>query len=94
MEQEELDDRLRGADRVPIHTPASPVGQTNGASSESPFFTLRQHVHFCYECGCPSAVYESNVRMSILAKHLGVQAQAEEDDEEAALRRLQAEFAM
>ncbi|TXT09041.1 hypothetical protein VHUM_02515 [Vanrija humicola] len=26
LEQEELDDRLKGADHVPIHTPASPVG--------------------------------------------------------------------
>ncbi|KAK4684905.1 charged multivesicular body protein 4A/B, partial [Tremellales sp. Uapishka_1] len=30
LEQEELDDRLRGADHVPVHTPASPVGQTAG----------------------------------------------------------------
>ena len=35
LEQEELDDRLRGADRVPMHTPASPVGQTNGPSRMS-----------------------------------------------------------
>lgn len=27
LEQEELDDRLKGADRVPIHTPQSPLGQ-------------------------------------------------------------------
>ncbi|WOO81261.1 Vacuolar-sorting protein SNF7 [Vanrija pseudolonga] len=26
LEQEELDDRLKGADHVPLHTPASPVG--------------------------------------------------------------------
>ncbi|EIW66541.1 vacuolar-sorting protein SNF7 [Tremella mesenterica] len=56
LEQEELDDRLKGADRVPIHTPASPIGQTNGPSR--------------------------------------VTAQAEEDDEEAQLRQLQAELAM
>jgi charged multivesicular body protein 4A/B len=36
LEQEELDDRLRGADRVPVHTPASPIGQTNGPSRMSP----------------------------------------------------------
>ena len=35
LEQEELDDRLRGADRVPMHTPASPIGQTNGPSRMS-----------------------------------------------------------
>lgn len=28
LEQEELDDRLKGADHVPLHTPASPVGAT------------------------------------------------------------------
>ncbi|KAI9632609.1 putative late endosome to vacuole transport-related protein [Dioszegia hungarica] len=54
LEQEELDDRLKGADHVPVHTPASPVA--NG----------RERVH----------------------------AQAEEDDEEAQLRQLQAELAM
>ncbi|WWC60283.1 vacuolar-sorting protein SNF7 [Kwoniella dejecticola CBS 10117] len=56
LEQEQLDDRLAGADRVPSHIPASPVGQTSGPSR--------------------------------------VAAQAEEDDEEAQLRQLQAELAM
>ncbi|WVR03865.1 vacuolar-sorting protein SNF7 [Kwoniella sp. DSM 27419] len=54
LEQEQLDDRLAGADRVPSHVPASPVGQTTGR----------------------------------------VAAPAEEDDEEAQLRQLQAELAM
>ncbi|WRT65677.1 vacuolar-sorting protein SNF7 [Kwoniella shivajii] len=56
LEQEQLDDRLAGADRVPSHIPASPVGQTAG--------------------------------------RVTAQAQAEEDDEEAQLRQLQAELAM
>ncbi|WVN85732.1 vacuolar-sorting protein SNF7 [Cryptococcus depauperatus CBS 7841] len=30
LEQEQLDDRLAGADRVPNHLPASPIGQTTG----------------------------------------------------------------
>ncbi|KAL7419634.1 ESCRT-III subunit protein snf7 [Cryptotrichosporon argae] len=30
LEQEELDTRLKGADHVPLHTPASPVGRTTG----------------------------------------------------------------
>lgn len=54
LEQEELDDRLRGADHVPVHSPASPVA--NGRER--------------------------------------VTAQADEDDEEAQLRQLQAELAM
>lgn len=33
LEQEQLDDRLAGADRVPSHLPASPVGQTTGRKS-------------------------------------------------------------
>lgn len=56
LEQEELDDRLAGADRVPLHTPASPVGVANGRERAP--------------------------------------AQADEDDEEAQLRQLQAELAM
>ncbi|WWC68654.1 vacuolar-sorting protein SNF7 [Kwoniella pini CBS 10737] len=56
LEQEQLDDRLAGADRVPSHIPTSPIGQTAGPSR--------------------------------------VAAQAEEDDEEAQLRQLQAELAM
>ena len=38
LEQEELDDRLAGADRVPLHTPASPVGMSNGRERESSIF--------------------------------------------------------
>jgi charged multivesicular body protein 4 len=53
MEQEQLNDRLLGADRVPVHNPAGPLGQKQ---------RLEQAV--------------------------------EEDDEEEALRRLQAEMAM
>jgi hypothetical protein len=34
LEQEELDDRLAGADRVPLHTPASPVGLSNSRERE------------------------------------------------------------
>jgi charged multivesicular body protein 4 len=34
LEQEELDDRLAGAERVPVHTPASPVGVHAGPSRE------------------------------------------------------------
>lgn len=56
LEQEELDDRLRGAEHVPVHTPASPVGVPSGRER--------------------------------------VAAQAEEDDEDAQLRQLQAELAM
>lgn len=55
LEQEELDSRLQGADHVPVHTPASPVGVANG----------REHAP----------------------------AVADEDDEEAQLRQLQAELA-
>lgn len=51
LEQEELDDRLKGADHVPLHTPASPT-------------------------------------------RVSAPAHAEEDDEEAQLRQLQAELAM
>ena len=71
LEQEELDDRLAGADRVPLHTPASPIGQTNGPSRQS-------------------------LSRSACAKLMtsGVAAQADEDDEEAQLRQLQAELAM
>ena len=36
LEQEELDDRLAGAERAPIHAPASPVGVTTGRERESP----------------------------------------------------------
>nr|ODN85127.1 vacuolar-sorting protein SNF7 [Cryptococcus depauperatus CBS 7841] len=32
LEQEQLDDRLAGADRVPNHLPASPIGQTTGST--------------------------------------------------------------
>ncbi|KAL1411338.1 ESCRT-III subunit protein snf7 [Vanrija albida] len=32
LEQEELDDRLKGADHVPLHTPASPVGAREHAA--------------------------------------------------------------
>jgi charged multivesicular body protein 4 len=35
LEQEELDDRLAGAERVPMHTPASPVGVTTGRERTS-----------------------------------------------------------
>ncbi|OCF30580.1 vacuolar-sorting protein SNF7 [Kwoniella heveanensis CBS 569] len=56
LEQEQLDDRLAGADRVPSHVPTSPVGVGQSAGR--------------------------------------VTAQAEEDDEEAQLRQLQAELAM
>ncbi|RSH94648.1 ESCRT-III subunit protein snf7 [Saitozyma podzolica] len=54
LEQEELDDRLAGAERAPVHAPLSPVG------------VGRERVT----------------------------AQAEEEDEEAQLRQLQAELAM
>ena len=30
LEQEELDDRLAGAERAPVHAPTSPVGVTTG----------------------------------------------------------------
>jgi len=56
LEQEELDDRLRGAERAPVHAPISPVGVSTGKDR--------------------------------------VAQQAEEDDEEAQLRQLQAELAM
>lgn len=71
LEQEELDDRLKGADHVPVHTPASPVA--NGRERQfllSPLFR------------------------KLAADLIGVHAQAEEDDEEAQLRQLQAELAM
>lgn len=56
LEQAELDDRLAGAERAPVHAPASPVGVTTGRER--------------------------------------VAQKAEEDDEEAQLRQLQAELAM
>jgi hypothetical protein len=34
LEQEELDDRLAGAERAPMHAPASPVGVTTGRERE------------------------------------------------------------
>ncbi|ORX33705.1 putative late endosome to vacuole transport-related protein [Kockovaella imperatae] len=55
LEQEELDDRLAGAERAPIHAPVSPTGVHTGPT---------------------------------------ITATAEEDDEEAQLRQLQAELAM
>jgi charged multivesicular body protein 4 len=70
LEQEELDDRLKGADHVPVHTPASPVA--NGRERQFLISTLRK----------------------LVADLTGVHAQAEEDDEEAQLRQLQAELAM
>ncbi|ORY27435.1 Snf7-domain-containing protein [Naematelia encephala] len=56
LEQEELDDRLAGAERAPVHAPVSPVGVATGRER--------------------------------------VTQMAEEDDEEAQLRQLQAELAM
>ena len=41
LEQEELDDRLAGAERAPIHAPTSPVGVTSGRERMSP------SPHFC-----------------------------------------------
>lgn len=38
LEQEELDDRLAGAERAPIHAPTSPVGVTSGRERMSPLF--------------------------------------------------------
>lgn len=35
LEQEELDDRLAGAERAPIHAPTSPVGVTSGRERTS-----------------------------------------------------------
>jgi charged multivesicular body protein 4 len=35
LEQEELDDRLAGAERAPIHAPTSPVGVTTGRERTS-----------------------------------------------------------
>lgn len=35
MQQEELDERLAGAERVPSHMPSSPVGVTSGRESKS-----------------------------------------------------------
>jgi charged multivesicular body protein 4 len=37
LEQEELDDRLAGAERAPIHAPTSPVGVTSGRERMSFF---------------------------------------------------------
>jgi charged multivesicular body protein 4 len=34
LEQEELDDRLAGAERAPVHAPISPIGQTSGRERE------------------------------------------------------------
>lgn len=68
LEQEELDDRLAGAERAPIHAPTSPVGVTSGRERMSPV-----------------------IMMTDLE---GVAQRAEEDDEEAQLRQLQAELAM
>jgi len=34
LEQEELDDRLKGADSVPLHTPASPIGNRVSAPAQ------------------------------------------------------------
>ena len=36
LEQEELDDRLAGAERAPIHAPTSPVGVTSGRERMCP----------------------------------------------------------
>jgi charged multivesicular body protein 4 len=35
LEQEELDDRLKGADHVPLHTPASPVRMSAPAHKQA-----------------------------------------------------------
>jgi charged multivesicular body protein 4 len=71
LEQEELDDRLAGAERAPIHAPTSPVGVTSGRERMPALFSLE-----------------------IIADQEGVAQRAEEDDEEAQLRQLQAELAM
>lgn len=75
LEQEQLDDRLAGADRVPSHLPASPVGQTTGRKS---FF-------YCSP-GSPGIADCYNF--------VGAAVEEDEDDEEAQLRKLQAELAM
>jgi len=76
LEQEELDDRLRGAERVPVHTPVSPVGVSSGRESKLLY---------------TADIVKLYVYLVLVA---GVAAQAEEDDEEAQLRQLQAELAM
>jgi hypothetical protein len=40
LEQEELDDRLAGAERAPVHAPTSPVGVTSGRERERNYASL------------------------------------------------------
>lgn len=67
LEEEALDDRLRGAENVPIHIP-------EGARADSG--------------------YRASTATALRADQLLEQHVAVEDDEEAALRQLQAEMAM
>lgn len=72
LEQDELNERLMGADHVPIHTPAG----AQRAPGASPRFRLE------------------HILADMLALLASRTAMAEEDDEEAELKALQASLAM
>lgn len=49
LEQEELDDRLAGAERAPIHAPTSPVGVTTGRERMLNIFRMTEPRADCHK---------------------------------------------
>jgi charged multivesicular body protein 4 len=79
LEQEQLNDRLMGAERAPVHTPGR-VGNSREGT---------------YDIDMPHLALGATLTFSMSRPgHSAARQQEEEDDEDAQLRRLQAEMAM
>lgn len=92
MEQEQLNDRLLGAERVPVHSPS--VGRVSNSREGS-----SRVLHRFVSIGRDQIHTEAHFLFVSSTTHLttiysAVRQQEEEDDDEAQLRRLQAEMAM
>lgn len=81
LEQEQLNDRLMGAERAPVHSPLPAAGTTHAERRERKSFLFLIESRILADA--------KDIVLVIDAKQI-----EEEDDEEAQLRQLQAEMAM